>query len=120
VLLTTEDEDDSVDEDGKVDVEDVTTKVSIRIQGLGQQNLLEDITTNVGGVGVVLDDETLDDETVDDETLDDETTGATWYRFKTDLPPQYSFGLSAQTILQGLGFAIVLVLTDPALMTLPQ
>jgi hypothetical protein len=57
---------------------------------------------------------------VDDETLDDETTGATWYRFKTDLPPQYSFGLSAQTKLQGLGFVIVLVLTDPALMTLPQ
>jgi hypothetical protein len=57
---------------------------------------------------------------VDDETIDDETTGATWYRFKTDLPPQISFGLSAQIILQGYGFAIVLVSTEPALMTLPQ
>lgn len=52
--------------------------------------------------------------------LDDETIGATWYKFKTDLPPQYSFALSAQAILQGLGSVIVLVLTDPALRTLPQ
>lgn len=103
-MLLTVDEDDNVDEEDDTVEEDVATKVSIHYQGPGQQNLLGDTTINVGR----------------GEVVDDETTGATWYRFKTDLPPQYSFGLSAQTILQGLGFAIVLVLTDPALMTLPQ
>jgi len=52
--------------------------------------------------------------------LDGDTTAATWYKFKTDLPPQYSIALLTQTILQGVGFVIVFVLTAPALRVFPQ
>jgi hypothetical protein len=97
-VLTTDDEVDKLEE------VDVATKVSIHAQSPRYQNLLEEVVTNVG----------------EEVVLDDETTGATWYKFKTDLPPQYSFALSAQTILQGLAFATVLELTAPALRTLPQ
>jgi hypothetical protein len=72
---------------------------------LGHENLLEEI--NVDFV----------EKTALDET---ETMAATWYRFKTDLPPQYSFALSAQIMLQGLAVGSLIVLTDPVLRTLPQ
>jgi hypothetical protein len=55
--------------------------------------------------------------------LDDEVKafGAAWYMFKRDLPPQYSRGLSLQTMLQLFTLGTLLVwLTDPALITLPQ
>ncbi len=66
VLLVDEDENFD-EEDDTVEEEDVTTKVSIRIQGQGQQNLLGGTTINVGRGAVV-----------DDVTLEDETTGTTW------------------------------------------
>jgi hypothetical protein len=97
-VLTTDDEVD------KLEKVDVATKVSIHVQSPRYQSLLEEVVTNIG----------------EEVVLDDEITGATWYRFKTDLPPQYSFTLSTQTILQGLAFATVLELTAPGLRTLPQ
>jgi hypothetical protein len=66
-------------------------------------------------------DETLDDVVlldVEDKVELEEI--ATWYKFKTDLPPQYSFALFAHTILQGLEFGTVIELTDPALRKSPQ
>ena len=63
----------------------------------------------------------LEELTVDCElVLDEERTGATWYKFKTDRPPQYSLLLAAQTMLHGFGLVTVFVLTDPELMTFPQ
>lgn len=81
---------------------------------------LLDIEGKFEMVDVVLEDGLLDvEDNLELEGIELEPAEAT-YKFKTDLPPQYSFALSAQTILQGLAFVTVLELTDPALRTFPQ
>lgn len=56
-----------------------------------------------------------------DVELEDETMGTTWYMFKRDRPPQYSVELAAHTMLHPFTAGSLLVwLTEPALITLPQ
>ena len=86
-------------------------------------------------VDKVVEIDTLDDVVLDERVLEERVlevalselelvepvVGAAWYIFKRFAPPQYSLALPRQVSSHPLTLGIVLVwLTDPALITLPQ